>query len=66
MRGLFKQNQTLAELEEQDEKLDVELSVAQKRAAIAQLKQRGLSPQHFGDTAKPSTWQRIIDWIKTH
>jgi len=59
--GLFKKEKSLAELEEEDEKLEVELSVTQKRQAIAELKKRGLTPKHFSFDFK-----RIINWLKTH
>jgi len=54
------------QLEGEDKVLDVELSIAQKKAAIAQLKQRGLSPKHFGNTALSSTWRKIWSWLKAH
>lgn len=61
--GFFKKEESLSELEEKDEKLEVELSVAQKQRAIAELKKRGLAPKHFG---KPPDFKRIINWLKTH
>jgi hypothetical protein len=59
--GIFKKEKQLSELEEEDERLGVELSIAQKNKAIAELKQRGLTPQHFGNN-----WSRILQWLKTH
>lgn len=61
--GFFKKEKTLSELEEEDEKLEVELSVTQKRQAIAELKKRGLKPKHFGN---PPDFKRIWNWLKTH
>ena len=53
--GIFKRQKSLSELEEETERLEVEdqktsheLSLAQKRYAIAVLKKRGLRPKHFG------------------
>ncbi len=66
MPNPFKHEPSLAELEETNERLDTELSVAQKRAAIARLKERGLTPKHFGNTASSGTWQRIVSWLKSH
>ena len=50
-----KSEKTLAEIEEETEKTQAEnelagtqLSLAQKRVAIAELKKRGLTPKHFG------------------
>lgn len=69
----FKKQKSLAELEEESERLEgedknlgVELSIAQKRVAIVELKKRGLTPKHFGDTAVGATWSRIWSWLKTH
>lgn len=70
---LFKRNPSLAEIEEETERqqaenglLGTKLSIAQKKMAIAELKKRGLTPKHFGDTALGSTWNRIISWLKEH
>lgn len=65
---LFKHSPSLGELEEETERkraeddlIGTELSIAQKRVAIAELKKRGLSAKHFGFDFK-----RIIQWLKTH
>jgi len=50
---------TLEEAQEENERLDVELSVAQKRAAIAKLKENGLSGKSFG-----WNWRAIWAWFK--
>jgi len=69
----FKQKKSLAELEEETEQLEAEdkrvgkeLSIVQKRQAIAELKARGLQPKHFGDTSSSFTWKKIWHWLKTH
>lgn len=59
--GFLKSEKSLTDLEEENEKLEVELSVAQKRSAIAQLKERGLTPKHFG-----FNWKHILSWLKEH
>ena len=68
--GFFRPKKTLSELEEDTEQLEaenkktgMELSIAQKRRAIVELKQRGLTPRHFGF---PTDWNRIWQWLKTH
>ena len=68
--SFFKREKTLSELEEdterlegQDRHINAQLSIEQKRAAIAQLKQRGVSPKHFG---VPTNWKKILQWLKTH
>jgi phage gp16-like protein len=65
--SLTKKKKSIDELEEETENLeaenrkaDQELSIEEKRVAIAQLKARGLKPSHF-----PS-WSAIIQWLKTH
>ena len=65
---LFKRQKSLSEMEEATERLDAEneqlgtqLSIASKRAAIAKLKERGLSPSHFN-----FDYKKIIAWLKTH
>lgn len=52
---------SLSDLQEEDEKLSVEYTVEQKRAAIRELKKRGVDPKSFG-------WNisSIISWLKTH
>ena len=59
---------TIGELEEDTERLhaerdkvDAELSVAEKREAIRQLKERGLTGDKFGWDFK-----RIKQWLSTH
>lgn len=73
VQNLFKRQKSLSEeqedrerLDAEDETLSVKLSIAQKRVAIKRLKERGLTPKHFGDTSLGSTWQKIWQWLKTH
>lgn len=68
MTPLFKHKPSLAELEEETERKEAEgelagaeLSVTQKRVAIAELKKRGLEPKHFGFDFK-----KIWAWLKSH
>ncbi len=60
---LMGSKKSLSELEEEDETATVELSIAQKRTAIARLKENGLTPKHFGN---PPDWRRIWNWLKAH
>ena len=64
----FKQPKSLSEVEQDTEKLSAEnenlgtqLSIAQKKVAIAKLKQAGLTPKHFN-----FDWSKILQWLKTH
>ncbi len=56
-----RRGKTLEELQEQDESLTSEVSIAEKQAMIKRLKQEGLSPKHFG-----FNWQAMKEWIKSH
>jgi len=58
---IFDKDKTLEELQETNEKKEIELSIAQKQAAIARLKQAGLSPKSFGNR-----WNEILAWLKAH
>lgn len=73
VQNLFRREKSLSEIEEatereqaEDDLLGTKLSIAQKKVAIAELKKRGLTPKHFGDTALGSTWARVWSWLKTH
>ena len=58
---LFMQRKmSLEEAQEENEKLDIELSIQQKRVAIAKLKEAGLSKENF------SSWRSLWHWYKTH
>lgn len=67
--GFFRREKSLAEIEEETERLEaeskkasLEFSVAEKRAMAERLrKEYGLTPKHFG-----LDWKRIWQWIKTH
>ena len=48
-------------LKAEDENMEVKLSIAKKRVMIAALKERGLTPKHFG-----FDWGKILQWLKTH
>ena len=66
--GMFRREKSMSELEDETERLEVEnkkvgaeLSLAEKKKAIADLKERGLTPKHFA-----FDWQKIKEWIRTH
>ncbi len=58
---LFKRKRTLEEAQEEDERLNVDLSIEQKRAAIKRLKEAGLTGKSFG-----WNWSAIKEWLRTH
>ena len=53
-------------LDTEDERLGVEVSIAKKKLMIRELKKRGLTAKHFGDTSVGATWTKIWEWLKTH
>jgi len=70
---VFRPKKSITELEQETERLEVEdrkseleYSIAERKAMIAKLKDRGLTPKHFGDTSQGSTWKNIWNWLKTH
>ena len=54
----FQRKPTLEEAQEEDARLDIELSIEQKKAALRKLKEAGLSPKSFG------SWRAIINWLR--
>ena len=66
--SFYNRTRTLDELEEEDERLDTEVSVARKRAMIKQLNmQAGKgSWRMFSDNGKVSgiDWQRVKTWLR--
>ena len=61
--GFFnKETPSISELQEENEKKDLELSIAQKQAMMLKLNQAGLSvKKDFGGNLK-AAWQ----WFRTH
>ncbi len=52
---------SIEELEEEDSRLDKEVSIAQKKAVLKRLKSQGLSLSNFGGSFKAA-----IKWIGSH
>jgi hypothetical protein len=62
------EDESLEELQEQNEKMQVkakntelQLSIAQKNMALQKLKEAGLSPSSFDNS-----WKKIMGWVKGH
>lgn len=56
------EKKTVTELQEENEEAELELSIAQKRAAQAKLTAAGLDRnKDFG-----GSWRSVIQWLKTH
>jgi len=66
--SMFRRPKTLAELQEEDERLDTEVSVARKKAMIRQAeRQAGKgSWRMFSDNGRASgiNWQRMMAWLR--
>ncbi len=63
----FKSQKSLEELEEENDRQELELSIAQKKALIAKLKARGADPNHFKDGKKGKfNFASITNWLKNH
>jgi hypothetical protein len=61
----FKPQPSMAELEDIEERKELELSIAQKNALIRQLKAQGQDPNHFKENGKLN-FTNIINWLKKH
>jgi hypothetical protein len=63
----FQTHKSLEELEEENERQELELSIAQKKALIARLKARGGNPNDFKKgKGKGFSFSAITNWLKTH
>ncbi len=67
--SLFKRHKTLADLEEEEEQLDTEISVAKKRAMLREVDSRmGKGGwRKFSDNGKKSgiNWARVWAWLRS-
>jgi len=68
--GLFEHRRSLEEMQEEDEQLTSEVSIAKKRALIRELKLKYGSgyAKAFSDNGKASgmNFGRIVQWLKSH
>lgn len=68
--SLFKREKTLTEMQDEDDRLESEVSVARKRALLAQLNARAGkgSWKMFSSNNKKSgiSWGRVWAWLRTH
>lgn len=62
-------NKSLADLQEEDEMLESEISVARKRAMLKELDRRGGRGfwRKFSDNEKLSgmNWRRALNWLRS-
>ena len=54
------EKKTLEQAQEENEELEVELSIEQKKAAIRKLKEAGVNPKSF------TSWSAVRDWLRKH
>ncbi len=70
MKNPFAPKKSLSDLQEEDEVLDVKLSVAKKKAMIAEIEHRegkGSWKMFSRDgTKKGISFERIKSWLKSH
>ncbi len=65
--NLFGSNKkSMEELQQENERLEVEYSVEEKKAMIRELRQRGQDPQHFKDGKGGINFSKVWAWLKTH
>lgn len=66
IKNPFKQEPTLAELQERDERVSLELSIAQKQALIKQVEAKGKQWQQFSNNGKKSglDFNKIRAWLR--
>ena len=66
----FKREKTLTEVQDEDDRLDTDVSIARKRALLAQLNARAGkgSWKMFSNNNKKSgiSWSRVWAWLRTH
>lgn len=65
-----KRERSLSEMEEQEERLDAEISVMRKQQVLKELKQKGGTGlwRHFSTdgTKAGINFRAVINWLKTH
>lgn len=64
--GFFGQRKSLDELEEENERAELEYSIAQKKQMIKELRNRGGNPSDFKEKGGGINFKKIFDWLKTH
>jgi hypothetical protein len=66
VKQMFTRPKSFEELEETEERREIELSIAQKESLIKQLKAKGGEPNDFKEKKGGFSWSGIIKWLKTH
>ena len=68
MPNIFKREKTLAELEEEREHGEAEVSVLHQKVLKRELERKmgKGSLKHFKDDGGKTVWSRVVNWLKTH
>ena len=68
LTDMFKEPKSLEELEAEDERKGVELSIKKKEEMIAELERRGKQWKDFSNNGKKSgiNWEKISAWFSGH
>lgn len=66
IKNPFKQEPTLAELQEKEERVSLQLSIAQKEALIKKVEMQGKQWQQFSSNGKKSgvNFDKIRAWLR--
>lgn len=62
--GFLERKKTVSEMEEESEKLDAEISYAQKQELLRRLKQQGGSPEVFRGPDGKISFSAMANWLK--
>lgn len=62
----FKPKKSIAELEEEREGNEAEISVLRQRILKKELERRNADISAFKGADGKTSWQRVINWLKTH
>ena len=65
-RDIFKKKKSLAELEEEREYNEAEITVLQQQAMKKELEKRNIELSVFKDESGKVSWQRVMNWLKNH
>jgi hypothetical protein len=66
IKNPFKTEESLEQLQEREERVTLQLSIAQKEAMIKQLEAKGKQWQHFSTNGKKSgiSFEKVRAWLR--
>lgn len=62
----FKPKKSIAELEEERELNEAEISVLRQRVLKKELERRNVDVSSFKGSDGKTSWSRVVNWLKTH